>query len=245
VDHAHNPNGSPGDETAGPLAQPRLAPMGCWRRTFPGEPRQLSELRRWIASVLPPLPLRDDVTSVADELASNAICHTRSGQGGEFAVEIIRHGRLVRVMVTDGGAPGGPSLVDKPDGEGGRGLVVVNALAVRAGVDGDHHRRVVWADIDWAADDAAAAAMPLLPVTQADHAAIRGAEVELARRFDDVPIWYGRATHAWWALTRTGLATAPTAAGLAELLSRLPEARPTSVTPGHLESPKGKIPRCA
>lgn len=195
--------------------------------------------------MLPPRALRDDVTSVADELASNAICHTRSGRGGEFAVEITRYGRLVRVTVTDEGASDGPRLVDNPDGEGGRGLVVVNALAVRAGVDGDHHGRAVWADIDWAANDVAAAAMPVLPVTPADHAEIRGAEVALARRFDDVPIWYGRATHAWWALTRTGLATAPTAAELAELLSRLPEARPTSVTPGHRESPKGKIPRCA
>jgi anti-sigma regulatory factor (Ser/Thr protein kinase) len=131
--------------------------MGSWQRTFPGELRQLRELRRWIASVLPPRPLRDDVTSVANELASNAICHTRSGQGGEFIVEITRQGRLMRVMVTDGGAPGGPRLVDKPDGDGGRGLVVVNALAMRVGVDGDHHGRAVWADIDWAGDDATAA----------------------------------------------------------------------------------------
>jgi serine/threonine-protein kinase RsbW len=84
-------------------------------------------------------------TSVANELASNAICHTRSGLGGEFTVGISRQGRLVRIMVTDGGAPGGPRLVDNPDGEGGRGLVVVNALTLRAGVDGDHHGRAVWA----------------------------------------------------------------------------------------------------
>jgi anti-sigma regulatory factor (Ser/Thr protein kinase) len=79
--------------------------MRSWRRTFPGEPRQLGKVRGWIASLLPPLPPRDDVTLVADELASNAICYTRSGQGGVFSVEITRHGRLVRVMVTDGGAP--------------------------------------------------------------------------------------------------------------------------------------------
>jgi hypothetical protein len=218
--------------------------MGSWQRTFPGEPRQLRELRRWIALVLPPRPSRDDVTSVADELASNAICHTRSGQGGEFAVEIIRHGRLVRVMVTDGGAPGGPRLVDKPDGEGGRGLVVMNALAVCAGVDGDHHGRAVWADIDWADDDATAAG-PVLPVAQADHAAVRDAEAVLAHRFADIPTWYGRATHAWWALTRTGLVTAPTADELAEVLSRLPHAVPTSVTAERQESPQGGITRCA
>jgi hypothetical protein len=218
--------------------------MGSWRRTFPGEPRQLGELRRWIASVLPPRPSPDDVTSVADELASNAICHTRSGQGGEFTVEITRQGRLVRVMVTDGGASGGPRLVDKPDGEGGRGLVVVNALTVRAGVDGDHHGRAVWADIDWAGDEATAA-VPVLPVAQTDHAAVRDAEAALAHRFANIPTWYGRATYAWWALTRTGLVTAPTADELAGVLSRLPDARPTSVTAGRQDSPQGGITRCA
>jgi hypothetical protein len=221
-----------------------LAPTESWQRTFPGEPRQLRELRRWIAAVLPPRPSRDDVTSVANELASNAICHTRSGQGGEFTVEITRQGRLVRAMVTDGGAPSGPRLVDKPDGEGGRGLAVVNALTVRAGVDGDHHGRAVWADIDWA-DDEATAAVPVLPVAQADHAVVRDAEAALAHRFADIPTWYGRATCAWWALTRTGLVTAPTADELAELLSRLPHARPISVTAARQDSPQGGITRCA
>jgi len=194
--------------------------------------------------VLRPRSPRDDVTSVADELASNAIRHSRSGQGGKFTVQITRHGTLVRVMVADDGAPDGPRLIENPDGEGGRGLVVVNALALRTGVDGDHHGRVVWADIDWDAADAGAA-MPAMPAAQADQAAIQDAETALARRFADVPTWYGRATHAWWALTTTGLATAPTADELAELLSDLPEARPTPVTPGDQQAPQGGIPRCA
>jgi serine/threonine-protein kinase RsbW len=218
--------------------------MASWRRTFPGEPQQLGALRRWIASVLPPRPPRDDVTSVADELASNAIRHTRSGQGGQFTVEITRRGTLVRVTVTDGGAPDGPRLAGNRDGEGGRGLVVVNALAVRAGVHGDHHGRVVWADIGWADADAAGA-MPVQPAAQVDQAAIWDGEAALARRFVDVPTWYGQATHAWWALTSTGLATAPTADELAELLSRFPEAMHTTITPGHQRLPQGKVPRCA
>jgi histidine kinase-like protein len=245
VDCAQGPEGPPRrDNDAAPSAQARLAPAANWRRTFPGEPQQLVELRRWIASVLPPRSARDDLTSVADELASNAIRHTRSGQDGEFTIEITRYGTLVRVTVADDGAPDGPRLIDNPDGEGGRGLVVVNALALRAGVHGDHHGRVVWADIDWAAADAATST-PVLPAAPADQAAIQDAETALARRFADVPTWYGRATHAWWALTTTGLATAPTADELAELLSRLPEARPISVTPGRRASPQGGIPRCA
>lgn len=37
-----------------------------------------------LASVLPECPARDDVISVATELASNAILHTASGNRGWF-----------------------------------------------------------------------------------------------------------------------------------------------------------------
>jgi anti-sigma regulatory factor (Ser/Thr protein kinase) len=206
-------------------------PTVSWQRTFPGDPRQLSDLRRWIASLLPPQPPRDDVTLVADELASNAIRHTRSGQGGQFTVEITRHGPLARVTVTDDGSPHEPRPADDPQSEHGRGLVVVNALAVRAGVRGDHQGRQVWADIGWDATSPTLT-MPMPPTARADDVTIRDGEAELARRFGGIPAWYGRATHAWWALTRSaGLVTAPTAEELAELLSCLPGARPASGAP--------------
>lgn len=233
MDHAYGPSGEPGrGKDAAPPSQPWLTPTASWRRTFPGEPRQLGELRRWIASLLPPQPPRDDVIAVADELASNAIRHTRSGNDyGQFTVEITRHGPLMRVTVADDGAPDGPLLADDPQGEDGRGLVVVNALAVRAGVRGDHAGRRVWADIGWDATNPAPG-MPALSPGRLDDAAIRGGEAALGRRFSGVPAWYGRATHAWWALTEAGLVTAPSAAQLAGLLSRLPEARPAFVRPG-------------
>ncbi|HET9896562.1 MAG TPA: ATP-binding protein [Streptosporangiaceae bacterium] len=104
-------------------------------------------MRRWIEWALPDCPGRDDVASVATELASNAIRHTRSGCGGAFVVEISRSAETVRVAVTDGGAPGAPRLVDDPDGETGRGLVLVRALAVSTGVRGDHRSRMVWAEV--------------------------------------------------------------------------------------------------
>jgi len=245
VDHAHGLSAAPGrGNDAAPPAQPWLEPTATWQRTFPGEPQQLGELRRWIASLLPPWPPRDDVTSVADELASNAICHTRSGQGGKFTVEVTRHGPLVRVTVIDDGAPDGPRLVDDPQSEHGRGLVVVNALAVRAGVHGDHQGRHVWADIGWDATSTTQA-IPAPYPARPDDAAIGDDEAALGRRFADIPAWYGRATHAWWALTRAGLVTAPTAAELAGLLSRLLETRPSSVSPGrrstHAAKPIGAL----
>jgi hypothetical protein len=44
-----------------------------WRRLFPGEERQLGMLRQWLKTLLPGIPARDDVLSIATELASNAI----------------------------------------------------------------------------------------------------------------------------------------------------------------------------
>src|SRR3989442_308413 len=52
-----------------------------WRRVFAGEERELTDLRRWLGMLLPERAPRDDVVSVATELASNAIKHTASGRG--------------------------------------------------------------------------------------------------------------------------------------------------------------------
>ncbi|HUY48850.1 MAG TPA: ATP-binding protein [Streptosporangiaceae bacterium] len=139
------------EQGAGPLAGTVALSAGRqWRRVFPGEERQLGELRQWLASLLPACPARDDVASVATELAANAVLHTASGRGGRFAVELDWRGPVVRVTVADCGAPGEPRLIDDPAAEHGRGLVVVRGLSVRTGVCGDHRGRLVWADVAWA-----------------------------------------------------------------------------------------------
>src|ERR1700730_7993408 len=137
-----------------------LAPGSRWRRDFPGEESQLGVLRRWLASLLPPCPARDDVVSVANELGSNAIVHTLSGRGGRFAVEVTWYGPLVRVAVADGGAPAGPRIIDDPAGEHGRGLLVVRELSARTGECGDERGRLVWADVPWGDAGAAEPASP-------------------------------------------------------------------------------------
>jgi signal transduction histidine kinase len=126
-----------------------LKPPLRWWRIFPGEAVQLRLLRRWIAAFLPEGPARDDVASVATELASNAVRHTASGVDGYFAVEICCRDDVIRVAVADSGAPTGPRLVPETGGENGRGLVLVRALAIRTGVAGDYRSRLVWADLSW------------------------------------------------------------------------------------------------
>ncbi|HUY51161.1 MAG TPA: ATP-binding protein [Streptosporangiaceae bacterium] len=90
-------------------------------------------MRRWLASLLPDCPARDDAAVVATELGSNAIRHTASGRGGWFTVEVTWHGPSLRVAVADGGTPDGPRMIDDPAGEHGRGLLMVHGLSLRTG----------------------------------------------------------------------------------------------------------------
>jgi anti-sigma regulatory factor (Ser/Thr protein kinase) len=163
-----------------------LAPNWRWRQVFPGHRQELSEVRRWLRTLLPECPARDDVISVANELASNAIQHTASGRGGWFAVEVAWLGPVVRVAVADGGAPDGPRTIDDPDGERGRGLLVVAGLSARTGVCGDSRGRLAWADVPLTD---ASAPMPgsdsdrpdVLPVAEAGAAVVAKALDPAAR----------------------------------------------------------------
>ena len=172
----HRPDQEAGRHTAVPAAATANALR--WRQLFHGEERQLGVLRRWLASVLPECPARDDVISVATELGSNALRHTASGRGGLFAVGVTWHESTVRVAVADCGSPTEPHVIEDPAAEHGRGLLLVLGLSVRTGVTGDHRGRVVWADIAWAGPNAPAPAPShdpdearLWPATRATSAA--------------------------------------------------------------------------
>jgi anti-sigma regulatory factor (Ser/Thr protein kinase) len=133
-----------------------------WRRAFPGERQQLSLMRRWLASLLPDCPARDDITLITTELAANAIVHTASGWGGSFVVTMGLGGNVVRVCVADDGADDGPRFLADAEDEHGRGLLVVTGLSTRVGVSGDHRGRMVWADVPWTIAGMAVPATPLV-----------------------------------------------------------------------------------
>jgi anti-sigma regulatory factor (Ser/Thr protein kinase) len=216
--YSHRPEGEVSHRAAMPIATTANALR--WRQVFRGEERQLGAMRRWLKSLLPDCAARDDLLSVATELANNAIQHTASGRGASFAVEVAWHQSVVQVAVADRGGPGEPRVIDDPDGERGRGLLLVQALSIRTGFAGDQRGRLVWAQIPW--EDPSGAA----PVSSQDpyQVAIRDGEAALARRFAGVPAWFGRATLRWWALPDSGdLVSAPSAAELAALLYRLQE----------------------
>ncbi|TMQ96189.1 ATP-binding protein [Actinomadura soli] len=115
-------------------------------RTVPGQVRTLVELRlvEWGQA-----GLVDDVTLIASELVTNAVCHT---SGKEIRVRFTRepHGVLLQVWdgsdsmpargravetVADAAVPDAAALeAGHQDGTGGRGLPIVEALAHRWGV---------------------------------------------------------------------------------------------------------------
>ena len=222
--------------TSRPDASPpsALVPGWRWRRVFPGHERELSALRRWLASLLPECPARDDVVSVASELGSNAIQHTLSGRGAWFAVEITWYPSAVLVAVADCGGPAEPRVIDDPAGERGRGLLLVQGLSVRTGFTGDQRGRLVWAQIAWKGPGPAAHP----PSQDPYQAAVHEGEAALARRFAGVPAWFGRSTLSWWAVAGpAGLVSAASARELAGLLYRLlePPTRPRSAAAGQAD----------
>ncbi|TDD75648.1 ATP-binding protein [Actinomadura darangshiensis] len=106
------------------------APM-YWRREFRGRAEEVRFVRAFAAHLLAGFPALDDVLLVLDELAVNAIQHTRSGaDGGRFTVDINMDVAGVIVYLTDQGGAGEPQVRSLAElAEGGRGLLTVDALA--------------------------------------------------------------------------------------------------------------------
>jgi serine/threonine-protein kinase RsbW len=145
---AHARGSARQDEQVGEAPRPDTSVR--WQRLFRGQESELRQLRRWLTTVLPDSPARDDLISVAVELGTNAIQHTFSGQGGCFTVQVTRRGAVTGIDVTDEGAPGGPQVTDDPMSDCGRGLIIVRALSESCGVRGDARGRTVWAEVAWA-----------------------------------------------------------------------------------------------
>jgi anti-sigma regulatory factor (Ser/Thr protein kinase) len=115
-----------------------------WYRTFPGTSEQVREARRFVRAHLPHHP---DAELVASELATNTVLHTQSGRpGGTFKVRIeLRADDSARMEFDDAGGPSefGTSRQGR---EGGRGLILIQALATDWGVKGDANGRTVWTE---------------------------------------------------------------------------------------------------
>jgi serine/threonine-protein kinase RsbW len=138
--------------------------------TLPGTELSVRLSRQCAGLVLRRLGHCPDVAESAEtlvgELAANAVRHTASGgPGGTFTLEVSAEARDARALVTvavhdqgsDGGWPVGrpvstvrPVPVVRPvsdTADGGRGLVLVAALAHRWGFDEAGAGHIVWAEL--------------------------------------------------------------------------------------------------
>ncbi|MFB7594203.1 ATP-binding protein [Streptomyces sp. NPDC056160] len=108
-----------------------------WGLSCPGFPEEVSRARRWTRDILRDSPLAEDVELIVSELSANAILHTASGcESGSFHLAVAVSAQVVAVSVTDGGGGRTAPKVKQvehqdQDGEHGRGLGMVSALAHR------------------------------------------------------------------------------------------------------------------
>jgi serine/threonine-protein kinase RsbW len=118
------------------------------KRGFPGTADQIARVREFVRIALGPLPVVDEAVLLASELATNAVVHTASGQGGAFDVAVRRYPSAVRIEVHDTGSHRVPmpcpheTLADE-----GRGLDLVNLVADRWGHSGDQSGRAVFFEL--------------------------------------------------------------------------------------------------
>ena len=116
--------------------------------TLPGVERSVAIGRRFVRDTLGTHhPALDKVALSVSELATNAIMHTPSGDGGQLTIGILARGYGVRAEVTNDG-----TMVTKPcvrrdfDAESGRGILIIEALADSWGVIEQSGTTTVWVE---------------------------------------------------------------------------------------------------
>ncbi|MFI0894975.1 ATP-binding protein [Streptomyces sp. NPDC020983] len=137
----------------------------CTGWTFSRSARSPKRARRLLVAQLAEWGVDGAVSATAElllsELVTNAVRHAVRPAGRLVAVDVeLAPGRLLRVEVADAcEAPPVPRPADAPDAEGGRGLLLVEALSAHWGTYPRRHvGKVVWFVLDLAPAGAGALA---------------------------------------------------------------------------------------
>ncbi|HEX8645961.1 MAG TPA: SpoIIE family protein phosphatase [Thermoleophilaceae bacterium] len=140
-------------EANGPAAAAGAAPVedeldGALRISIPSSPQAPSRARRAVERLCGSLDsaVVEQLKLLATELVTNS-CRHAAAKGDPIGLVLAIDEGVVRLSVTDTG-PGfaAPSGQPDPDGESGRGLFIVDALADRWGVDDTGGTRV-WLEL--------------------------------------------------------------------------------------------------
>ena len=85
----------------------------------------------------------EEAELIVSELVTNALRHASSPSRLVLAAD----GACLRIEVADNGAGGAVRRRSRPEDTGGRGLLLVEAMADRWGSHHDGHEHVVWCEI--------------------------------------------------------------------------------------------------
>jgi anti-sigma regulatory factor (Ser/Thr protein kinase) len=119
-------------------------------RMFPGRADQIAHARDFTRRALGACPVLDEAVLLVSELATNAIEHTATGNGGTFHVTIYQGKTWLFAAVKDDGSDKTPvsNAVDALT-EDGRGLGLVDLIGHRWGHCGNEPGRTVWFELHW------------------------------------------------------------------------------------------------
>jgi anti-sigma regulatory factor (Ser/Thr protein kinase) len=112
-----------------------------------GDPDAVARARRLVSSALGTgHPLHDDCVLLTSEIATNAVVHSDSGDGGTFTLCVSYSAEWVRIAVQDAGSLDPPFgwRPSSPLDTGGRGLLLLEALAHRWGFIREAGTNNVW-----------------------------------------------------------------------------------------------------
>ena len=102
---------APAGPTVRAMTEPRVLTARPMQRTFPGRADQIARAREFTKRVLGPCPVSDEAVLLVSELATNALEHTSTGDGGQFQVTICRNGTSLLIGVSDNGSARSPHPV--------------------------------------------------------------------------------------------------------------------------------------
>jgi anti-sigma regulatory factor (Ser/Thr protein kinase) len=115
--------------------------------TVPSAPRSVALARRYAVDACTALGWGESADTVAllvSELATNAVLHS---YGSHMRVRVLDRGLRLRVEVFDGSPALPVPRRARAADEGGRGLALVEALAVEWGVEAEPGGKTAWFEI--------------------------------------------------------------------------------------------------
>ena len=123
-----------------------ITPAPAYAGSFPGNPDQISRVRREWRDYMTGCPVIEEAVLIASELSTNAIRHSAS-RGRYFTIRCTMFREYALIEVTDLGGGGGGGWHPRQHDDGPRhGLDIVEALVGESwGIETSGGARCVWA----------------------------------------------------------------------------------------------------